>query len=364
MKLDEIKICDIIVSNKNIAQERTDKVKYRENAGTTYTYREEYVSGIEQLIKKRQLASQKTRSEYIKGIFSNPEQYRTNFKSMLGWPLTEQKSESLPEITSEKLSTENGYSVYRMTFEILDGLKMCGLFFKSDSEEQQPLVVVSHGKLGTPELISGAYGDTYNYNDILERVIKHNVHAFAPQLLLWEEKYGVEYDRIAIDAQLKRVGSSVTAIEIYGITRILDYFEKQRYVNGFGMVGLSYGGFYTLYTAAVDTRIKSAVSCSYFNSRDNYPWPDWTWLNSAEKFDDAETACLVYPRHLCIELGTEDECFDYKQGEKAFEELQEISKEVGTDWVDFIAFDGKHEFCKNDAPIERLINDIKNNTME
>lgn len=44
--------------------------------------------------------------------------------------------------------------------------------------------------------------------------------------------------------------------------------------NKTGMVGLSYVGFYTLYIAALDTRIKAAVSCSFFNDRDRYPWSD------------------------------------------------------------------------------------------
>lgn len=31
---------------------------------------------------------------------------------------------------------------------------------------------------------------------------------------------------------------------------------------------------------------------------------------------------------------------------------------VGTDWVDFITFEGGHEFCRDDAPIEKLIDDL------
>lgn len=51
---------------------------------------------------------------------------------------------------SEKLSTEDGYSLFRMQFEILEGLKMTGLFFKADGDERKPLVIVQHGGLGTP----------------------------------------------------------------------------------------------------------------------------------------------------------------------------------------------------------------------
>jgi hypothetical protein len=36
-----------------------------------------------------------------------------------------------------------------------------------------------------------------------------------------------------------------------------------------------------------------------------------------------------------------------------------MSSKVGTDWIDLMIFEGVHEFCKDDAPIERLVNDLK-----
>lgn len=334
-------------------------MKYTEEINATAVYKKQYVDGINYVIEKRQKELEAKRNEYFKDIFENPEKYRNDFKKMLGWPLIDYKPDKLPDVTSQMLSIEDGYTIYRMQFEILDGLKMTGLFFKADGEDKKPLVIAQHGGQGTPERISDVYGNTANYNDMLHRVRKFGVHVFAPQLLLWADDYKVEYDRKSIDARLKRVGSSITAVEIFGITRILDYFEKEAYVSTFGMVGLSYGGFYTLYTTAVDTRIKSAISCSFFNKRDAYPWSDWTWFGSAKKFDDTEIACLTYPRSLCIQIGDNDELFDYKYGIESFEKLKEICKNVGTDWVEFIVFGGVHEFCKDDKPIEKLIENLK-----
>lgn len=331
---------------------------YREEKEQSKRYKEEYVFGIENIIAERQKKAEQIRKEYATNIFENQEKYRNDFKEMLGWPLVDYEPDGLPEVEMEKLSDEDGYSIFRVRFEILKGLKMTGLFFKMAGDDKKPLVIVQHGGWGTPEKISGFYDDTSNYNHMLERVIKHGVHAFAPQLILWHDDYEVPFDRKAIDARLKRVGSSITALEVFGITRILDYFETQEYVSNFGMVGLSYGGFYTLFTTAIDTRIKSAVSCSFFNKRDAVSWSDWTWQKSAEKFDDAEIACLVYPRRLCLEIGTKDELFDYKNGLESFEKVKKMCGKHGTDWVSLIVFDGDHEFCKDDEPIERLVKDI------
>lgn len=333
-------------------------MNYTEEKSFTEKYKQAYVDGIESLISQRQKQAEVKRDEYSEKIFEEQGKFRNDFKKMLGWPLVGYEKAGLPMFETEKLSDEDGYSIYRMKFDVLDGLKMTGLFFKMEAEEKKPLVIVQHGGQGTPELISGMYGDTFNYNNMLARVIKHGVHAFAPQLLLWADEYNVKYDRQEIDARLKRVGSSITAIEIYGIMKIIDYFEAQDYVSDIGMVGLSYGGFYTLYTAAIDTRIKSAVSCAFFNKRECYPWSDWTWERAAEKFDDVEIACLVYPRKLQIGIGNVDPLFDCKYGVESFEKLKKLCKNVGTDWVDFEAFDGVHEFYKDDNSIEKLINDI------
>jgi len=329
---------------------------YSEEIEKSKEFKTNYLKGLEDVITSREKQAEIVRKEYAKDIFKAPEKYRSELKEMLGWPLVGYEDDFLG-VETELLSQEDGYSIYRMQFEILKGLKMTGLFFKQNGEKK-PLVIVQHGGLGTPELVTGMYGNTENYNDMLRRVIECGVHAFLPQLILWDDKYDVKYDRKEIDGRLKRVGSSITAVEVFGITKILDYFEKEDYISSFGMVGLSYGGFYTLFTTAIDTRIKSAISCSYFNRRDKYGWSDWVWQNSSEKFDDAEIACLVYPRKLCIEIGDKDKLFDYKYGVESFEKLKELCREVGTDWVEMIVFDGTHEFCKDDGPIQKLVKDL------
>lgn len=327
---------------------------YSEKNKDANPFKQNYLDSLENLIQGRQKELAAERADYARNLFSNPDAYRADLKKMLGWPLVDCAQDLLPKVQSTKLSDEDGYTVYRMQFEILEGFVLTGLYFHRCTEERIPLVLVQHGGLGTPELISGFYGSTYNYNQMLERVIAQGVHAFAPQLLLWDDAYEVPFDRVKVDARLKRVGSSITAVELYCLIRVLDYFEARGDILNFGMVGLSYGGFYTLYMAAIDTRIRSAISCAFFNTRDSVAWPDWTWFHSAKQFDDAEVACLVYPRKLCIEIGNKDELFAISDGVKSFERLTALCEAVGTDWFTFIPFEGNHEFCKDDTPIRDL----------
>lgn len=334
---------------------------YSEEIKQTEQNKKTYLEGIRSVINQRQRDAEEARAEYFGEVFTDQERYRRELREMLGWPLVGHTDTEKPCVIFHKLSDEEGYELFRAEVEILEGLRLTGLFFRMKGDGKKPLVIVQHGGSGSPEIISGVYGGTANYNDMLMRVTKHNVHVFAPQLLLWNvQQYGVPYDRKAIDGELKRVGSSIAAVELYGIGRIVDYFESEDYISSFGMVGLSYGGFYTLYATALDTRIRSAISCSFFASRDAYGWSDWVWQDSANYFDDAEVACLVYPRRLCLEMGTRDELFGSEYSEESFERIKTYCKDVGTDWCSLILFDGKHEFCLDDAPIERLINDLKN----
>lgn len=330
-----------------------------EEKASSKSFKEEYVSGLEAFIAQRESEYAAKREKYIKDIFSDPERYRGEFKRMLGFPLVGYEKSGLPSVTSELVGEDDGHIITRMSFDILCGIKMTGLLFKKKDDKKRPMVIIQHGGQGTPEHISGLYGSTTNYNDMLARVIKYDVNAFAPQLLLWkQDEYGVDYDRQQIDARLKRLGGSITALEIFGIERIMDYFEAQDFVKKFGMVGLSYGGFYTLFTAACDTRVKAAVSTCYFNDRSKLGWTDWCWNDAAEKFYDAEVACLVYPRHISVEVGENDPLFIFENAEKEYERLLKLSSGMPSGWFEFKHFNGVHEFGKSDESIEKLINEL------
>ena len=332
---------------------------YREEATAAREYKQNYLDGIEKTIAKRQKDAELAREKYAENILSDGDSYRADFKKMLGWPLVDHTPERLPNVISEKLSDEGRFEIFRMQFEVLDGLFLTGLFIKQKSNDRLPLVIVQHGGGGSPELVANFYGTTSNYHDMLPYVIERSCHAFLPQLYVWGEGHGVKYDRISHDAQLKRLGGSITALEVFGITRIIDYFEAQDYVKSFGMLGLSYGGFYTLYTAACDTRISSALTCAQFSSRDAYPWPDWVWQSSGFLFDDAEIACLVYPRNLYIAVGERDDLFDYRFAVESFEKIKKLCGGDASDWLEFQTFDGIHEFLRDGRLVERMISDLK-----
>ena len=300
-------------------------MKYRESESKSRRFKKEYLEGIERLIEKREQSAESVRLERSKEIFEKQDEYRDSFCDMLGWPLNDKKYDC--EVTAEKtlLSDEGEYSIYRMSFRFMDDICLTGLFFKHNDESVRPLVISQHGGGGTPEIASGIYGDSKYYTDMTMRLLKYGANVISPQLLLWEPRfYGAYHDRRDVDGRLKRTGSSVTALELFGLRKITDFFEREPYVGSIGMCGLSYGGFYTLYAAAIDKRIKGALSCSFFSERKKYVSSDWSWEGAAEKFDDAEIACLIYPRWLCIASGKGDTLFEYEYSKREFDRLRAL----------------------------------------
>ena len=339
-------------------------MKYSEDKKSTMEQRKDYLDSIEKLIENKQSECRLKREKYIKKIINEPDEARREYLEMLGWPLTDKVNDPVSVEKTLLSREEDGYNIYRMKFEIFKDFHFYGLYFEY-RDQKLPLVISQHGGLGTPELCSGLYnGDTANYHHMTERVLKRGVNVFAPQVVLWSiENYGIEYDRERLDAKLKQVGSSIAALEIYCIESALNYFEKQPCVDSerIGMIGLSYGGFYTLYTTAADTRIKSALSCAFYNERDRYSWVDFTWKNSAERFFDSETALLCYPRKLWLSVGECDDLFDVNTAKVEYERLCDEIKMCGIeqDWVNLEVHSGGHEVCVDDKTIDDMVKALK-----
>lgn len=335
-------------------------MNYREATNVSEKYKQQYVNDIENLIDRLEKAAKQQRQTSGKEIMNHKGKYREELCRMLGWPLTEEKKDSVPvTAVSEHIAAEAAGDIYRMQIEVLDGLKITGLLFRHKEGKKRPFILVQHGDLGTPELISGLYGSTANYNDMLLRVYEAGADVFAPQMLLWnKENYGIEYDRFRLDARLKKVGSSIVAVEIYGLMRILDYFEAQEWTGNMGMIGLSYGGFYTQYTAALDTRIKAAISCSVFCDSMHRVRTDWSWQGIEKIMGQAEIACLVHPRKLYLAMGEQDSLFDHRISRKEYERILEICGGEA-DWVTYASFSGTHEFIKSDEWIYNIISDLQ-----
>ena len=339
-------------------------VPFTEEKEVSRPYRVGYLASVKSYLAELQEAAAQKREAFItpERLAEHPDFYRRAFYEMLGTPLTEYEAlKQIPVTCVEDtyVGDDGICEIRRMRLAVLGDYTVYGiLFLPHDLAEDAPFVISQHGGGGTPEVCSDFYGDN-NYNHQTPRLVKRGAVVFAPQLLLWNpEMFGDPHERQRVDSDLKQVGSSLTALEVFAILRCIDYFVTQPYVNceRIGMAGLSYGGFFTTMTAAADPRIKSAyASCSFVDAVKYNSFTDWTWKNSANLFLEAEIAALVAPRYICFDAGDQDQLFGSDSAKAEFERLKPFFAAQGAeDHIRLFTFDGYHELDPDDEGMDFL----------
>lgn len=320
-----------------------------------------YLKGIEAYIERKNSESQAVRDDIVssRDFIKNIEIYRQKYRDMLG--INAFLSESTPVTERVYVGSDDLCDIYRLCVFITEQIPMYALLFLPRGKSKAPLFIAQHGGGGTPELCSDLVGKN-NYSNMVLRLLERGAAVIAPQLLLWStdetetfRAHPIKHDRKKIDNSLKRFGTSITALEIAGIIRCIDYGITLDEIDGekVGMIGLSYGGYFTLHTMAADTRILTGCAAGFFNNRDVYDWSDWCYKGSALMFQDAEVGALCLPRHLWISVGKGDSVFDYRSSLNEGERLLKYFSSAGCrDNVRFSVWDGGHTLEDNDECYE------------
>jgi len=354
---------------------------YREEREVAHPYRVGYLNSVKGYLQKLRGEADEKREAFVtpEKMAADPDGYRAKYMEMLGRPLTEyDKYKDVPVTLLEDtyVGEDELCTLRRMRLDVGEGLVMYGILYipKPDIKAQTDknlFVLYQHGGAGTPEM-SGAFQGENNYNYAPRRIVARGATVFSPQLLLWNEDGADDkYNRAAIDVQLKQVGSSITAVEVFGVRRCFDYFEKQPYCDPehIGMAGLSYGGFFSTATAACDKRIRSAyASCCLFDKL-SLAWVsiqgvdinimDMSWRDSGNMFRDSDVAGLVAPRAICFDAGNSDELFGSASAVEEFKRIKAYFTAQGAaDKTWLKTFDGVHETDKEDDCIDFLFNHL------
>ena len=148
------------------------------------------------------------------------------------------------------------------------------------------------------------------------------------------------------------VGETMIAWRVWDVMRAIDYIATRRELDGdrVGCTGISGGGTATLFSAALEPRIKAAMVSGYLNTFrdsigslahciDNYVPGILNW---AEMYD---VAGLIAPRPLFIESGEKDDIFPIAASIESFKRVREIYGVFeASDRVEQEVFPGEHSF--------------------
>ena len=115
------------------------------------------------------------------------------------------------------------------------------------------------------------------------------------------------------------------------------------------MTGLSYGGYFTLYTMALETGIRVGYAVGEFNDRDAYPWYDRTYFGDSLRFHDAEVAALCAPRKLIIWIGKADPVFNFETALPELDRIGDYFSAYGVpENLNLSLWDGAHTYSDSD----------------
>jgi len=200
---------------------------------------------------------------------------------------------------------------YRAWIPVAPGMETYGLYIVPKRVTlPAPLVISLHGGGGTPE--SALFHGGSNYHDQIRGAVQRGYVVWAPLFVMQpmsdRDKGSIipAEVRKELDAQFRKTGTSLMAVEMMKVTKALDRILERPEVDPkrVGMIGLSYGGYYTLYIAAVEPRVKVAVaSCSFRNTPAAI---DGATEGRPTDITSPEQVALLAPRPVQVQVGIED----------------------------------------------------------
>ena len=223
----------------------------------------------------------------------------------------------------EKVGEDKHAHIYRVWIEVMDGVHTYGIYMvPKKMKDKAPLIIAQHGGGGNPEAIVD-FDTRVNYHSFGPEAVERGYIVWAPALTMLS---GYAKDpqipgasRELIDRKLKMAGTSIIGVEIYKIiesTKTLIRNRKEIDAGRIGMTGLSWGGFFTMYTAALWPTIKVAAPSAYFRDSkallqsavadDSKTPPDRSLLEGIGHF---QAIGLICPRPCMVQLGENDGLF-------------------------------------------------------
>jgi dienelactone hydrolase len=243
----------------------------------------------------------------------------------------------------------------------------------------KPVIALhGHGSWGARGLVGIATSDIerefiklHNY-DYAQQLAQRGYLVFAPVMRGFAERsepaFAQSHDsnpdarmwissckQLSLDALL--CGKTLLGLRVWDVMRLIDYIKTrpEPMIQGLGCVGLSGGATITLFAAALDSRISSAVVSGYFSTfRESIMSIDHcvcNYIPGIVKYAEmVDIAGLIAPRPLLIETGRHDPIFPTEAAQRAFVELQPIYQRFDAPAnLTLDQFDGGHQWSGQKA---------------
>jgi dienelactone hydrolase len=274
---------------------------------------------------------------------------RARFLSLLGLDLDAPRRP--PTVTAAGVLEFPAYRIERLVLEAAPGVPVpCNIYVPKSGPARKPAILSPHGHSGRDRPV---------YQNAYQRFAKAGFVVLAKDGWGKQERRGTGHGEAG--GQLALTGTELMTLELFDNVRCLDYLLTRPDVDGdrLGMAGLSGGGSQTLYTAAVEPRLKAASpTCAVTTFRADLAD---TTMCVCELSHDILTVgdhglflAMAYPRPLLVVNGTRDPIFPVAGARSAAAQAKRLYAAGGRgDDVEFAEFDSPHDWT--DAMIDRQI---------
>lgn len=322
-------------------------------------------------------------TEYLKGLYRECNRTRvfrgTTAEELVGWQeemrprlleLLGGRCETIPDphLTRKRTEERDGVVIERLLYQTRPGL-WAPAFLVRPKEATGPLpgVLCPPGHGGGMHQVMFEEGGIYKQYPL--EVARRGMVAFVPEHIGFGERVVGEKDASHpfYYQSLNLLGESAMGFLLWDLQRALDVLIGLPEVDGdrIGCYGLSLGGEMTLFTAAVDPRIRAACIsgffCSYASSflTEQHCGCGYVY-GLAREMEHVDIATLIAPRPLVVESATRDPIFPVEVARENVAELRRIYALFGAeDRLLHDVFEGKHEISGRIAldALERWLRD-------
>jgi dienelactone hydrolase len=252
----------------------------------------------------------------------------------------------------------DGYRRDKIVFDVEDTMSVPAyLLVPDDRISAGAAVLACHGHgPGKSQAVGLEFTDAPN-SDYALQLVREGYIVLAPDLRCFGERLDWNpEDHYACDTNLVHAvmaGWNPLAQNVWDLTRCLDVLAQHPLVDAsrIGMVGLSYGGTVTLFTAAYDHRVAAAVVSGYFSSWAECHKMPWNMCGSQVvhgmlgRLEHEDLGALVAPRPLLVETGTEDPLFPRKAAMESVRRTRLIyDADQAGDRLEHDVFEGGHQW--------------------
>lgn len=166
-------------------------------------------------------------------------------------------------------------------------------------------------------------------------VIAMDARGFGERALGYPTGSG-EYGCNMVQIKAQLLGLNLLTLNVFDVTRCIDYVLSRPDVDParVGCLGLSYGGTLALFAAALDERITATIVSGYLGSlyEQTFVRGDTCGQQIVPNLlcwgELSDVACLIAPRALLVESGTDDDLFGIGAAKEAYSRVQHLYETI------------------------------------